>query len=238
MVSDVLLASSKYADGQFVLHLLLLTRQLQAESGYMGIDFDKFREMQYPNPKDNWNEPLFFLNNESTRRSNIVRRLYFYHKQMNLSKYQDTVKVMVYVPMESHNGLMRTKYHEEPEQLNVFERVYNEIKGSDWPECKSTVEFKNLPEWVQREALSIAPTLIIANDQEKTTHTFNGVEVFQEDVPLLNRADITILLSEVVKTKGSALFQQLGLTATKETDAFVDYYVSLHTEEQKQYLLY
>ena len=235
---DVLLASLPGSVGQFVLHLLLLTRQLQSVFGYHGFSFDEFRELQFASPKKTWGKPLSFLDNAATAKLENCRKLFWYHKDTDLSQFQHTCKITIFSDIKTHNFLLKSKDIQGDSIYAHFKNEYLKVKGSDWPDCNDFLQFSKLPEWIQQEARQMSDYFNTNYHNDNVgCPLWQGNPVNENFMPLLRNSNFTFQLRDIIHTKGHVLFDRLNLEPTNETDSFVDFYISLHTEEQKHYLL-
>lgn len=248
---DILIASLSGCGLQFAMHLLLASRQIGAVNSYISVSNDDLRRIQYPDNKQRWDAPRLQLDNYLTSKHVRGKKLFQMMNMSDLSSYGNTVKVVVYADIKTMSIMRLTKFSSIElfneskisdflssgmalsDALASFQGSYSNIKADEWPDIKYPWELSNIPD-----------EYVLELKEHGYNHTYgdlvvdyNGTEVFSGLMPLINNADIAVSLSDLLKTSGNILFEQLGITETEETRQFSQQYLSLHTEEQIKYLM-
>lgn len=180
---------------------------------------------------------------------NGVPKLFYY---CNRSKVEweelSGIKLLVYTDLALQLALSRYKacwiYHKDvpatDRDLNFhFEKFYNNIKDSAWPDCTKVSNSKNLPTHIQQELLTHTEYVNFIN-AESWDHWFviknraNKInnDIVTEDVADVARSsDLTIKLQDIVNSNGKALLEPLGLPVLDQHVKLIDKWKSLHSNE-------
>ena len=121
---------------------------------------------------------------------------------------------------------------------------YNNIKQANWPLITKADDFYTLPQSIQDECIaehSMWEVLDIGKfdneDYQPPGVIYNGDLVYKKVVDVMPKMDIVVKLQDLIKTQGRVLFDQLGITTNIEVQKFIIQYLSLHTVEQRKFLL-
>jgi hypothetical protein len=177
-----------------------------------------------------------------------------------LSKFPGK-KILLYTDLDTHWHLAKTKrayWFQQGRSLNGHGPVwqtpeyreeqvtiwYNNVKKDTWPDISVADDFYNLPQEIQDECViqhDMWEVLDIGKfDNEGYTPRgvmYNGDLVYKKVVDIMPRMDIVIKLQDLIKTQGRVLFDQLGISTNTEIQKFLIHYLSLHTAEQRNFLL-
>jgi hypothetical protein len=132
-----------------------------------------------------------------------------------------------------------------PEFINEqFCLKYKKVKHSDWPDCSHMKDFYNLPVSVQEYCIKEYNFWELL-DYDKFDNSdyfppgvvYNNSLVYKRAVDFMDKVDIVVKLQDVISTKGLELFNQIGVSTTADVSKFLLQYLSLHTIEQRNYLL-
>jgi hypothetical protein len=170
-------------------------------------------------------------------------------------------KILLYTDLETQWHLTKTKrayWFQKGQQLNGQgpswqtaeyreEQVliwYNNIRQDSWPQISKADDFYNLPQEIQDICItdySMWEVLDIGkfdnDDYRPRGVEFRGDIVYKKVVDIMPKMDIVVKLQDLIKTQGRVLFDQLGIETNKDTQKFIIQYLSLHTVEQRKFLL-
>jgi hypothetical protein len=125
-----------------------------------------------------------------------------------------------------------------------FRIRYDNVKQPEWPDCATSADFYSLPKHIQDTCINdhhfwevLDYAKFDSPDYKPRGVEYNNEIVYKRAVDFMSQVDIVVKLQDVIKTKGSVLFDQLGITSSAEIAKFLVQYLSLHTVEQRGYLL-
>jgi hypothetical protein len=256
MTHDVNLFYTGGSGGFFCLHLLLLTGQYQCIFEGEEQDFEQIFQKQWNIGPNLWKSSETKLNNPATAVSSFSNKIYRVCGNVGEWQKYSGIKVVLYTDIETQWFLAKTKnanwFVNETnmiQQLDTeFAIVYNNIKGSDWPECSSISNFNKLPNFIKDECLNLFQfekywdfnaadpilSLLIARSAK---YNNNNVHYKLVEKCIFDQADIVVKLQDLIKTNGEILFSQLGITSNDRCTEFIQYWLSLHSKEQLSHLL-
>jgi hypothetical protein len=241
--------------GFYVLYLLLLSREIKCVFNGDTQDLNAVMQ-QHWNIKsvDTWKTSEVWPNNIETFLSDLPNKVYYF---CNPSREEfenfPGIKLVLYTDIDTQCFMARSKRAlwfidktlEDYQNLPLA-AAYINIKDPAWPECKTLKDFENLPQQVKQECLDTFDFDKIVDTQkfwqyfkDSRSTMFNKQQVFVELVETIDivQSDIAIKLQDVIRDSGRLLYEKLGLTHYSACDEFTNFYIDLHTAEQKSYLL-
>lgn len=110
-----------------------------------------------------------------------------------------------------------------------WQQFYDDVKDSSWPKCDNFQEICNLPLHIQQE-LSTDPHFFEA--QKLPTINYKTQDVHESIAPILQSADYTIKLQDLLNSNGSILTETLGMPPiNSKQQAFLEKWKQLHPPE-------
>lgn len=141
-----------------------------------------------------------------------------------------------------------------------FEAYYQAIKADDRADdgtrCKDKQSFNFLPDHIEKEFIKWGDNKCWSPNDLSIDQSFwfykHGISLEYKNEKVFNKLiknvnligngnrekrNIVIKLQDLIKTKGTVLFDQLGIKGNQKTNDFVDFWLSKHTPEQLKYLI-
>jgi hypothetical protein len=241
--------------GFFSLYLLLLSRQLNCVFTGQSQDLDSVMQQHWNLQSiDTWKKTEIWPDNDATKLSAFSNKIYYFcnPKKSDFDNFTGT-RIVIYTDIDTQYYFASTKraYWFVGKTLEDFQNPsfalsYFNVKDSSWPDCYTIQDFEKLPLYIKQECLDIFNFSDIV-DEKKFSDDFknNLSSVYRGervDLNLLNTinidaAEIKIKLQDLIKDSGKSIYRQLGLTHSKVCNDFTEFYVNLHTTEQKIYLV-
>lgn len=113
--------------------------------------------------------------------------------------------------------------------LTTWNRYYHDVKEESWPDCNSFNNIQNLPLYIQDELFANEYTFI---SQRLPLANYKDHDVDKAIMPILNLADYTIRLQDLVNSNGSILTEILSTPAMNSKQlTFLQTWKQLHPPE-------
>jgi hypothetical protein len=96
----------------------------------------------------------------------------------------------------------------------MWYKIYNQLKGSDWPNCSSYTDLKNLTQHIQNELYEKFNFLAGPSDIKTISQSFTlykHTPIIDSMIDLLETADHAVKLQDLVNTNGEILLDISGL---------------------------
>lgn len=120
---------------------------------------------------------------------------------------------------------------------------YGNARQAGWPDCNTFEEFYQLPQHIQDVCINQHHFWEVL-DYEKFDNSdyfpegveYKGDVIYKRAAEFMQGMDHIVKLQDIIKTKGKALFDPLGIQPTADAVKFMLQYLSLHTPEQRKHL--
>jgi hypothetical protein len=169
-------------------------------------------------------------------------------------------KLLLYTDLETQWYLAKTKrayWFQDGRELNgsgpiwknpefmqkQLQYRYSNARLPGWPDCNTFEEFYRLPQEIQNECREHHHLWEVLdyekfdnNDYFPTGVEYQGNMIYKRAAEFMDGMDVVVKLQDIIRTKGRALYDPLGLAPSADAIKFIIQYLSLHTPEQRKYL--
>lgn len=213
-----------------------------------------------------WKKNEFWPINESTASRSIdgMHRLYLSCSgDLSIDLSIPATRVLIYTDFETQMSLAMYKranihfLHDDLEKSSyaeiqkIWKNVYADLAGDEWPKTCFLEDINTLPENVLAELRNVkaCDPFIKWTEHHNSTQALHeyyfefftgkiGDTVVRKEVcENINDYDYSFKLQDIIKSKGKALVEPLGLMWTDEHAALVNHWLSKHPKELQLQLI-
>lgn len=251
-MTDLNIGYSGGSGGFLLLHLLMLSGHYHVELQHNKTFTEAFEQQWNISNPDHWKQSEIWPDNEQTYASQThLNKIYFFcnpYEHADWSRYPGAT-LTIYTDYNSQQLLAYYKkahwYYKKNhpvfdlkflalrELLRSWQKHYQNIKDSTWPDCPSFRNINQLPEVIKNEVLKNPHTAHYLNYQYTTpVEKYQDYLVYKDMVPVLESADVAIRLQDLVNSNG-AILSELLLVPPMNTQqlALLQLWKNLHPKD-------
>ena len=247
-MKDLVIFYSGGSGGHLLLHLLML-------SGKYHTVFEKNEKFSTVLDKQwnitvgsEWkNNETWPINYETKHSITDLKKLYMlcnYVEDPAAPNFKYTEKICLYTDIQSQIQLSFFKranwfvytsgtFDDEIKRYRNSEwnKLYNNLKADDWPECSDISQLAQLPKYMREELNKNYLVQILTSDPPFKTETYKNDQIYHDAHSMIMSSHYSIKLQDLINSNGEILVETLGITINQQQLNLIDKWKKLHPPE-------